>query len=76
MNVTVPLFDAGEIIVGPVREVASVMPTVAGDEVTGVAGVALWGPFLDRLNVVGVADDRRVRPIGPGGFTGGECFRA
>ena len=75
MNVTAPLFDAGETVVRPFREVTPVMPTVTGDEVTGVAGVVLWGPLLDRLNLVGVADDRRLRPIGPGGFTGGECYR-
>ncbi|MEJ7584560.1 MAG: hypothetical protein WKF43_10860 [Acidimicrobiales bacterium] len=43
--------------------------TVADDEVSGVAGAALWGPFLDRLNLVDVADRRRLRPIGPGGYT-------
>jgi hypothetical protein len=41
-----------------------------------VGGVALWGPMLDNLNLVGVADGRRLRPIGPGGYTGGECYRA
>lgn len=41
-----------------------------------MAGVVLWGPFLDRLNVVGVADDRRLRVIGPSGFSGGECYRS
>lgn len=40
------------------------------------AGVALWGPLLDRLNVVAEADRRGLRPIGPGGYTGGECYRA
>jgi len=48
---------------------------VADEDVTGVAGVALWGPLLDRLNLVGVADARGLRPIGPGGYTGGECYR-
>jgi hypothetical protein len=43
--------------------------------VTGVAGAALWGPLLDRLNVVDVADARQLRPIGPGGYRGGECYR-
>jgi hypothetical protein len=49
---------------------------VSDDKVTGVGGVALWGPMLDNLNLVGVADGRRLRPIGPGGYTGGECYRA
>ncbi|UER54561.1 IS1380 family transposase [Kineosporiaceae bacterium SCSIO 59966] len=43
---------------------------------TPVAGVALWGPVLDRLNLVAEADRRELRPIGPGGYTGGECYRA
>ena len=43
---------------------------------TPVAGVALWGPLLDRLNVVAEADRRGLRPIGAGGYTGGECYRA
>lgn len=46
------------------------------DSVTPVAGVALWGPLLDRLNIVDEADRRGVRPIGPGGYTGGDCYRA
>jgi len=43
------------------------------DSVTGVAGVALWGEMLDHLGLVGEADRRNLRPIGPGGYTGGEC---
>lgn len=76
MNTTASLFDAGETIVRPRRESGRVKPTVTDEEVTGVAGVALWGPLLDRLNVVDVADRRGLRPIGPGGYTGGECYRA
>lgn len=75
MNVTAPLFDAGEISARPCREVVRVKVEVADEEVTGVAGVVLWGPLLDRLNLVGVADERVLRPIGPGGYTGGECYR-
>jgi hypothetical protein len=45
------------------------------DSVTGVAGIALWGELLDRLGLVGEADRRNLRPIGPGGYTGGECYR-
>ena len=76
MNITATLFDVGEIVARPVREVARVKVAVAADDVTGVAGAALWGPLLDRLNVVGVADARGLRPIGPGGYSGGECYRA
>ena len=76
MNITATLFDAGEMIGRPRRESARVKPTVTDDDVTGVAGVVLWGPLLDRLNVVDVADRRGLRPIGPGGYSGGECYRA
>lgn len=75
MNATAMLFDAGEIIAKPRREAARVKVTVTDEDVTGVAGAALWGPMLDRLNLVDVADARRLRPIGPGGYTGGECYR-
>jgi hypothetical protein len=49
---------------------------VSDDETTGVAGIALWGELLDRVNLVDEADRRVLRPIGPGGYTGGECYRA
>lgn len=75
MNATATLFDAGEIVARPRREAARVKAEIADEDVTGVAGVALWGPLLDRLNLVGVADERGLRPIGPGGYTGGECYR-
>lgn len=75
MDTTATLFDAGETVCRPGREAASVKVTVTGDEVTGVAGALLWGPLLDRLNLVDVADARELRPIGPGGYTGGECYR-
>jgi len=75
VNTTATLFDAGEIMGRPGRESARVKATVTDEEVTGVAGVALWGPLLDRLNVVDVADRRGLRPIGPGGYSGGECYR-
>jgi len=42
------LFDAGELITRPRREAAPVKVGLSADEVTGVAGVAPWGPFLDR----------------------------
>ena len=31
---------------------------------------------MDRLNVVGEADRRGLRPGGPGGYSGGGCYRA
>ena len=76
MNVTAPLFDAGGMVPVPVRRVATAGVSLVDEDVTGVAGMVLWGSLLDRLNVVAVADDRELRPIGPGGYTGGECSRA
>jgi hypothetical protein len=75
VNATATLFDAGELIARPRREAAPVKAEIADEDVTGVAGVALWGPLLDRLNLVDVADARGLRPIGPGGYSGGECYR-
>jgi hypothetical protein len=75
VNAIATLFDAGDLIVRPRREAAAVKVEVVDEDVTGVAGVALWGPLLDRLNLVDVADARGLRPIGPGGYTGGECYR-
>lgn len=75
MNVTATLFDVGEIIARPRREVVPVKVTPSDDDVTGTSGAALWGALLDRLNVVDVADERQLRPIGPGGYSGGECYR-
>lgn len=31
---------------------------------------------MDRVGLVGEADRRQLRPIGPGGYSGGECYRA
>ena len=76
MNTTATLFDAGELVGRPVRESARVKVTVSDDRVTGAAGAALWGPMLDSLNLVGAADARQLRPVGPSGYTGGECLRA
>jgi Transposase DDE domain group 1 len=76
VNITAALFDAGKLGKRPHREVARVVASVSDDEVTGVAGAALWGPLLDRLNLVDVADDRQLRPIRAGGYSGGECYRA
>ena len=45
------------------------------DDVTGVAGIALFGELLDHLGLVDSADRRGLRPIGPGGYSGGECYR-
>jgi Transposase DDE domain group 1 len=76
VNSTLPLFDVGELVERPARAVAPVQVTVRDEAVTGVAGVVLWGEMLDRLNLVGVADARGLRPIGASGYSGGECYRA
>jgi Transposase DDE domain group 1 len=76
VKTTATLFDAGLIIARPVREAANPTVSVSDDQVTGVGGAALWGPLLDRLGVVAEADRRRLRPIGPSGYSGGECYRA
>ena len=75
MNATAMLFDAGEMAVRPCREAARPKVEVVDEDVTGVAGAVARGPLLDRLNLVDVADDRVLRPIGPGGYSGGECYR-
>ncbi len=77
MTGTALVFDLGDVVLErPRGGVPNVGVEAGEDSVTGVAGVVLWGPLLDRLNVVAVADERGLRPIGPGGYTGGECYRA
>ena len=72
---TAPLFEIGDAVVArPVRRVAPVAVEASGDNVTGVAGIALFGELLDRLGLVEVADRRNLRPVGPGGYSGGECY--
>ncbi|MDQ4133235.1 MAG: IS1380 family transposase [Actinomycetota bacterium] len=77
MKATPLVFDVGDgLVERPRGGVPSPVVEQGDDSVTGVAGVALWGPLLDRLGLVSAADDRQLRPIGPGGYTGGECYRA
>ena len=77
VNDTGLLFDVeDELLARPARSVPAPVVAASEEDLTPVAGVALWGPLLDRLNVVAEADRRELRPIGPGGFTGGECYRA
>lgn len=77
MNVTALRFELGDTVVKrPERAVARPVVEASEDSVTGVAGIVLWGEMLDRLGLVGEADRRGLRPIGPGGYTGGECYRA
>lgn len=77
VNVTGLLFDVEDPIrARPARAVPSPAVEASAEDVTPVAGVALWGPLLDRLNLAGEADRRGLRPIGPGGYAGGQCYRA
>ncbi len=77
MNASALVFELGDVVVGRAsRSVAHPVAEASEDSVTGVAGVALWGELLDRLGLVGEADRRNLRPIGPGGYSGGECYRA
>lgn len=77
MNGTALAFDLDDPRLGRCRGGVPNVGVEAGeDSVTGVAGAVLWGPLLDRLNIVGAADERGLRPIGSGGYTGGECYRA
>jgi DDE family transposase len=77
VNVTALRFELEDsVITRPVPGVARPVVEAGEDSVTGVAGITLWGELLDHLGLVGEADRRGLRPIGPGGYTGGECYRA
>ena len=77
MQTTAPLFEiADKVIARPRRQVAHPVIAATEDDLTGIAGVSLWGELLDRLGLVAEADRRVLRPIGPGGYSGGECYRA
>ncbi len=76
MKTTATLFEIEDPrVTRPWQRAAPVVAEATEDDVTGVAGVALWGELLDRLGLVGEADRRDLRPIGPGGYTGGERYR-
>jgi hypothetical protein len=71
------LFDVEDVVLPrPARGVPAPVVTASEDDLTPVAGVVLWGPLLDRLNLVAEADRRVLREIGPSGYSGGECYRA
>lgn len=77
VNGTGLLFEVEDLLLArPTSSVPTPVVSVSEEDLTPVAGVALWGPVLDRLNLVGEADRRDLRPIGPGGYTGGQCYRA
>lgn len=77
VNDTGLLFDVeDEVLARPARRVPTPVVSASEQDLTPMAGVALWGPLLDRLGLVAEADRRGLRPIGPGGYTGGQCYRA
>jgi hypothetical protein len=76
VNTTAVLFEIEDpVVTRPIQHVAPVVVESGEDHVTGIAGIALFGELLDRLGLVEAADRRVLRPIGPGGFSGGECYR-
>jgi hypothetical protein len=76
VKTTPTLFEiADPVATRPWRRVAPVVVEATEDDVTGVAGIALFGELLDHLGLVEAADRRNLRPIGPGGYSGGECYR-
>lgn len=77
MKATALAFELDDMIVKrPFPAVAHSTVEASEDSVTGVAGIALCGELVDHLGLVGECDRRSLRPIGPGGYTGGECYRA
>ncbi|MGH9150829.1 MAG: hypothetical protein ACRD03_00150, partial [Acidimicrobiales bacterium] len=77
MNTTALAFELDDPVARrPFPAVAHPLVEAGEDSVTGVAGIVLWGELLDHLGLVGECDRRALRPIGPGGYTGGECYRA
>ena len=76
MNATALASDVEDMVVRRLRGVPAPVVTTSEDSVTGVAGVALWGALADRLGLVQEADRRELRPIGAGGYGGGDCYRA
>ena len=71
-----PLFEIEDRVVArPLRRGAPIAVEASEDDATGVAGVARFGELLDRLGLIEVADHHHLRPIGPGGSSGGERYR-
>lgn len=76
VNATSRLFETQDITAGRPRMAVPKPEVVATeDDLTPVAGVALWGPLLDRLGLIDVADGLVLRKVAPNGYSGGECYR-
>ena len=60
------LFDVEDALLArPAGVVPTPVVSASEADLTPVAGVALWGPLLDRLNVVAEADRRAYGRSGP-----------
>jgi hypothetical protein len=76
VNATSRLFELQQTSGQPRTGVPKPQVVATEDDVTPVAGVALWGPLLDRLGLIDVADELALRQVAPNGYSGGECYRA
>lgn len=77
VKATSRLFEVEEPVdVRPRGGVPEPVVEASEEDLTPLAGVALWGPLLDRLGLVGLADDVGLRQVAANGFSGGECLRA
>lgn len=77
VNATSRLFEVEEPTRSrPSQAVPKPQVQASEDDLCQTAGVALWGPWLDRVDVVGVADELSLRKVGPGGYSGGVCYRS
>lgn len=76
VNATSGLFEVQETVARPRLAVPRPQVVATEDDLTPVAGVALWGPLLDRFNLIDVADELVLRQVAPNGYSGGECYRS
>lgn len=70
-----PGFEDLPLLPAPRNPVPNPVVRAGEDSITPIAGVILWGSLLDRLGLAEEGDVRGVREIGPGGYTGGDCYR-
>jgi hypothetical protein len=75
VNATPLLFDIEDMVIArPFQRVAPVVVEATEDDVSGVAGIALFGELLDHLGLLQVANRRGLRPIGPGAIAAGSAI--
>jgi len=64
VNDTGLLFEVEDVVLArPARPVPVPVVSASEADLTPVAGVALWGPVLDRLNLVAEADRRELHLV-------------